>query len=500
MINNRIVNILKTFSKLDIKRFRNFLNSPFFNRSEKLVKFYEALIVFYPLFDSKFLNEKRLIKKISPDLVFNKSTVLNLFSDLGEAAEKYFMHINFQKKEIESKDFLRDELIKRKLNRSLEINLSNAEDVLKEVKNFNSDYFINKFKLSTDLINYNIINNNKSKGTSIVWHVEKQSERGKYIAYFFVKEMLRTYDNLLTMNKTFSIDKEKNFVFKLFNIVEFEKLLKLLVSDTNNKGHSKIFELYLAMFLAFSKFENEKHYYNYKKLFLNNLNYFGIDEIRFHSGRLLRYCMLKSSDKKESDKFDKERFDVYDFILANEYYRASLTEYIPVELYRTILLLSLKLKKYKWSFEFIKKYRKKIHPDRRDNMYHFSCAEYYFSRGRYTEAMKSFHMVKLDHFMLKVDLKDHMLMTYYELGLYENALLLIDTYRHFLSNDNTLSAFEKKRCKNFIKVINLLIKHRTSENPGIKFLIENELKNELSFKDWVEEKLLEMDSKYDKSA
>ncbi|MDQ3021348.1 MAG: hypothetical protein M3R36_12375 [Bacteroidota bacterium] len=500
MINNKVVDILKTFTGEDIKRFRDYLNSPFFNRSEKLARFYEAIMAFYPAFNSKFFNEEKLLKKISPDLAFNKSTVLNLFSDLFEAAENYLMYINFQKKEIESKDYLRDELFKRKLNRSLEISLSKHNAVLKGVKNFNSDYFINMFKLSTDLINYNIINKNKSKGSSIEWHVAMQAERGKYITYFFVKEMIRAYDNLLTMDKTFRIEREKNFVFKLFNIVEFEKLLKLVVSDSGNDEHSKIFELYLALFLTFSKFDNEKYYYNYKKLYLRNLKYFSIDEIRFHNGRLLRYCMLKSSNKTISDKFDKERFDIYNFLLDNGYYKSSVSDYIPVELYRPILLLSLKLKKYKWSFEFIKKYRMKIHPDRRENMYHFSCAEYYFSRGRYAEAMKSFHKVKLNHFMLKVDLKDLMLMTYYELGLYENALSLIDTYRHFLSNDTTLSITEKKKCKNFINIIKLMIKYRTSESFSTKYLIENELKNELPYKDWLEEKILEMDAIYNKSA
>jgi len=114
MINYKAIDILRTFTKEDLKRFKDFLRSPFFNKSGKLAKFYDSLIVFYPEFNSKFLKEEKLLKRVNPDLPFNKSTMLNLFSDLAKAAEKYFIQLGIQKNETESLDFLRDELFKRK--------------------------------------------------------------------------------------------------------------------------------------------------------------------------------------------------------------------------------------------------------------------------------------------------------------------------------------------------------------------------------------------------
>lgn len=499
-MNNKAIDILKTFTKEDLKKFKDFLRSPFFNRSTKLVKFYNSLIAFHPEYNSKFLNEEKLLKKVNPDLPFNKSTILNLFSDLAKAAEKYFIQLNIQMNETGALDFLRDELFQRRLNKYVEININKAEVMLDETKSIDSDFFITKYRLTNDMINHQMLNKKKSKQSSITRLAVLHADRGRYISYFFVKEMIRGFDNLMVLDKTFMIDKEKNFIFKIFDEIDFEKLLRLLVNDSANDFYSKILEIYLAMFLAFSKPENEKHYYNYKNLLLSNLNCFSQIEIRYHCIKLIRYCMLKSGDEKKSDKYNKELFEIYNFILENDYYKSSLSEFIPVELYRTILLLSLKLSKYKWTFEFIKKYKSKLPPDKRVNMYHYSCAEYYFSRGRYAEAMKSFNNVKLDHFMLKLDVKNLMLMTYYELSLFENALSCLDAYKHFLSKDVTLSVSEKKKNKSFVNAISLLIKQRTSGKSDYKYKILKELKNDLPHKNWIEEKIYEMDMKYNKSA
>jgi hypothetical protein len=495
----KVIDILKTFSQNDLKRFGNFLKSPFFNQSEKLIRLYDSLAVFYPKFSSDLLTEENLSREVNPDLPFNKSTMKNLLADLSLAAENYLVQIGLQSNEVEGKNFLRGEFFKRNLSKYVPENVKKADQLLGEFNNANSIYFIHKFKIVTDALNYNIISKPRTNYSVIESNIELLSERARHTSFFFVKEMIRNFDNLLTFSKTFRIDKESNFVFGIFKKIDFEEVLKYLILNAENKTFSKIFEIYLALFLAFSKPENEIHYFKYKRLLLNNLRYLSSDEIRFHTGRLIRYCMIKSSEEKLSEKYDRELFNVYSFILENEYYKSSLMNYLPVELFRTILLLGLKLKKYKWTFEFIKKYKLKLQPERRENMYHYSCAEYYFYRGRYEEAMKSFHKVQLNHFMLKLDLKSLMLMTYYELCLFENALSLIDSYKHFLSNDKTLSSDVKNGYKNFISIIHKIIIFQTSGNYISKYKIEKDLNSDFPFKEWVREKIAAFDKEFRKA-
>ena len=499
MINYTSIKILKTFSKEDVKKFRDFLHSPFFNKSEKLISFYEALIFYYPDFDSRFLSEEKLLKKISPGLKFNKSTILNLFADLTSALKNYFLHINISQSPIESMDFIRNEFFRRNLLKEIESNLSETDSRISEVKNYDSSDFINKFNITNDKINLQILSKDKSSYTFFSNLGELHSERGKYITSFFLKEMLRGFGNLNIHNKTFSLNKDSNFVYKVLNELDFEKLINILIQESKDGSCTVILQLYLAFFQMFSKFKSEQHYQKYKKLYMKNIMYLNRDEIRFHNSQLLKYCMLKSSDEKYTEKYDRERFEIYLFMLENEFYKTEIVGYLQVDIYRTILLLSLKLKKYKWAFEFIKKYNTQLPPDKRDNMEHYSFAEYYFSRGQYEKAMKSFSRVNLNHFMLKLDIRNTMLMTYYELGLFENALTLIDSFIHFLRNDKTLEPCLKNSHKDFIKFVNMMIKYKTTGNKILKGKIEKHLKNNFAFKEWALEKLGESDSKYIKT-
>jgi hypothetical protein len=85
----KIIEILKTFSKQEIKSFERFLDSRYFNESEKIRKLYRLLVNHYPLFVSVRLNEENLSRELNPNLNFNKSTFKSLLSDLSTLSERF---------------------------------------------------------------------------------------------------------------------------------------------------------------------------------------------------------------------------------------------------------------------------------------------------------------------------------------------------------------------------------------------------------------------------
>ncbi|MEP7146319.1 MAG: hypothetical protein ABI792_04875, partial [bacterium] len=393
----------------------------------------------------------------------------------------------------ELNDFLRSELFERRLNNLLQMNIKRTNEKLEKGKTVNAEYFLNKIKLSTDALNFININKPRSNRIFITNNINELTERGMYITYLFVTEILKEFDNLRTLKNSFDIE-DSNFIFQLFEKINFSEILKFLASNSESKVLLKIFQTYYYFFNAFSNFDNERNYFIYKKYLLKNLTCLSTDEIRFHFSRLVRYCMQKSSNEEASQKYENELFNVYNLILTKGYYKSEKTLYLPVELYRTVLLLSLKLRKYKWTIDFIRKFKSRLHPERKRNMFYFGLAHYYFNRKMYEDAMKSFHKVDLNHFLFKVDLKNLMLMTYYQLNEFESALSLIDTYKQFLSNDKILSSSRKKQYKKFINIVYKMILYKTSVKSINKYSIEKKL-DELPFKDWISNCLLKLENK-----
>jgi len=265
--------------------------------------------------------------------------------------------------------------------------------------------------------------------------------------------------------------------------------MEAVIESEGDSNYSKIVSVYLELLMAFSHFDNEKYYFRYKKVLIKNVEVLSIDEKRFHFGRLLRYCLVKSQAKELHNKFNNELFNVYEFILENENYKSSIMHYMPVELYRSILRHGIRLNKYQWVVDFIKKYSKLIHPKRSKNILYYSLAEYFFSRKLFMKTRHNLNKIEFEEFIYKLDFKNLSLMTHFELGEYESALYLIDSYNHFLSNDKTLSNEFKNRNKKFVNVIHKLILHKTSAQKISTYYIEKEFDANFPYKNWINEKI-----------
>jgi len=100
--------------------------------------------------------------------------------------------------------------------------------------------------------------------------------------------------------------------------------------------------------------------------------------------------------------------------------------------------------------------------------------------------------------MFRIDLKNMMLKTYYELNLTENVLSLIDSYRHFLRTDKTISVERKSTYRSFVNITIKLLEARTTGKKSLLTYIESRLrdKKNISNRQWLNEKVSELRQGY----
>lgn len=89
MQNTRLVKLLKKFPQDDIKKFRDFVNSPFFNKNKKVIRLAEYILKFYPDFSQKDFEEEAVFKKLFPGEKYEYQKIKNLISDLLNLAFNY---------------------------------------------------------------------------------------------------------------------------------------------------------------------------------------------------------------------------------------------------------------------------------------------------------------------------------------------------------------------------------------------------------------------------
>ncbi len=496
----KVIEILKTFSEKETKQFDSFLLSPFFNESRKLRNFYTALLEFYPDFNSEFMCEEKLSSMISPDIPYNKSTMKTLFYDLANCADEFLRISNFRNGTLEADDYLREEYFKRKLYKFADQNIEKSLKQLNSEKDYDYEYFLNRFHTLNDKCNLHRLIKTNSNLDFMTDFMGVLNERAKFLLYMSANELL-IQDNLIhTLKKNYNIKDENNFIFKLFKKINIEGLMEFIISESDDVTCSLIFELQLANYKVLSDFENEDLYFEYKNLLIKNIHLLNNSVIYTNMIRLIKYCMSRLSDNNSKIDFKTELFSIYKYILAKKYYVLGVHDYLPIELYRPVLKLGLELKKYKWTLDFIKRYIPLLNSDIRSNMYNYSLAEYFFHKKRFDDALRYFHKIELNHFLLRVDLRNLMLKTFYELNLFENAISLIDSYKHFISKTEVLSEAEKNKCRYFILSVQNLIKCKTSIKSTAKHQIHEYLKHDMYSKDWVIERFNSIDNRIIKSA
>src|SRR5437870_8569894 len=97
MKNTKLVNILRTFTRDEMKEFEKFVASPFHNDGRS---FYKPLISelkkFHPNFDSDKLTYENLYRKVKPNKKFNQQVMWNIASSTEKMAEEFIAQLGLR--------------------------------------------------------------------------------------------------------------------------------------------------------------------------------------------------------------------------------------------------------------------------------------------------------------------------------------------------------------------------------------------------------------------
>jgi len=159
--------------------------------------------------------------------------------------------------------------------------------------------------------------------------------------------------------------------------------------------------------------------------------------------------------------------------------------------FKNIFIAAVNLNDIDWAENFTNDYINIVQPEYRESMLYYSNAIISFCKKDFLKALENITKVRNDYFILKIDVKSWMLKIYYELDYTDSALSLIDSYRHFLSKNKSLSDHSRERHNNYLKFTGELLKIRSGSINGSLDQLADSLKNTVNVvhKDWLAEKI-----------
>src|SRR6266498_6166418 len=142
-----IIEILTTFTSSEIKGFRKFLHSPYFNTSKKLVELNDALTKFYPEFKNKNLSKERIYVKLHSKSRYNPFYMNVLLSKLEHLAEKFVKQRAYELSKEWDFVFVLDELCRRNSDKLYTRMLKRTEQKNPSYKDSDGDFFWREYFL-----------------------------------------------------------------------------------------------------------------------------------------------------------------------------------------------------------------------------------------------------------------------------------------------------------------------------------------------------------------
>ncbi len=106
MISKKLLNLLSSYTKKEMKRFGDFLRSPYHNRQNYVTRMYEVLQQYHPEFRNEELNKEIVFSKIYPHKAYSDTRIRNLTSDLLALAEKFIALQQFESDRVSGQVYL----------------------------------------------------------------------------------------------------------------------------------------------------------------------------------------------------------------------------------------------------------------------------------------------------------------------------------------------------------------------------------------------------------
>lgn len=479
MLNSTLLEILRTFSKEEFKKFEDFIKSPYYNKNSNLVKLFDALKRYFPEFTNGNLKRELVWNVLFPVKDFNYGVMKNLIYEFQKLSEKFLHLQNYETNKFEQSINLLNMLKSRHLFQVYQkyLKLSKSEIDNSQVS---LDYFYYKYMIEVKEQSYLYIRNktkNDSYGIADLVNENLQ-------AFFFTNYFSENYNSV----------HEAKFYNKNIDTRSLENILNFF-ENSRVRNNDFVLMYYYCLKTVLDERDNYS-YAELKKLLFANFRKLS-SEASFNFGMaLINFCSINIM--KGSGNYLPEQFEVYKFMIENGFYKIASDKYINPWFYSNVVSTSCKLKQFDWAVKFISDYKSKLNPEHQKQYFSLANVVLNLNVKNYNEALRHLSEFKDSNVIDKITIKRFQIIIYYESGFLNELHSLIDASKHFISNDKKVNDSAKNIFNNFLYFVQRL----TDIKSKVKTKKENEsaltsLRNEIQQKDvtnkiWLLEKADEL--------
>lgn len=476
MKDNKTILALSKLSPQELRWFREFVHSPYFNTHENLRKLMDIIIDAAPKFEGKDLNPEKAFRKIFPKEKFNPQKLSDLLTYLYRLYEKFLAQLEFDGNESQQKLALLRSCRERQQGRQF---LKTAELIRSNglLSGMDENRFLNEYRLESESDLYFTAKDSRTTDKSI-------ERKTISLDLFYLTAKLRSCCEMINRQNIVSekyeirmLDEVKAFVKDNFQLLE--KFPSILI--------------YYQILLTLQESDNESHYHKLVELLkphprpLSNgegspspiaanknhpLLQIEKSELRTMYDYAQNYCIKKINSG--NSKYLSEIFKLYRTLLSNEL-MLDENNVLSQWDYKNIVTTGTRLKEYAWCEKFLNDYKEKLPPPDKENAFAFNLATLYYSQRKYDKALQLLQTVEFTDVYYGLGARSLLMKTYYEAGEFEPLYSLFDSFKIYLKRNKLISQYQYRVHFNLVKMTKRLAKIKSMEGLSRKETIAKQL-------------------------
>ena len=436
MRQSKLIDVLRHLSGRQLTRFRDFLESPYFNHSAELPLFFDFLARHAPDFQNPALKKATVLQSFKSDKPLTAQRLTYLMNQLQQLAEAFLSIEHFRADDLEEAMALLQVFDPDALPRHYKFALDKAVQALEKNPLRNASHYLNAFRLKA--IRYD--------HTDLQQHQFHQTlqEASDALDDFYLVEKLRYGWAMAASEYVLNV----HYQWELG-----DRVLEYLLN--NDRPLNPTAQIYLAGIQLVKEPENTAHFFHLKNLLAEHENRFNEPERKQLYTGLLNYC-TRRINRENAPEFSIEYLEINKKLLAN----GLLFENGELSPWRFINLVNTGLRtgQADWVNEFIRQYRKRLPETYADDVTRIAQGQYHYHLGEYGRAQVLLNQVNPPNVLLAVTIRNLLARIYYETGEIEVLLSHLEAYRVYLLRQGLLSPQMKQQARRFVDFTRKLAK------------------------------------------
>ena len=476
MRESKLTELLKGISPAEFKRFGEFLNSPFYNKSKKIIQLYELVNENFEEFDANKVTKEEITESIFPDDLNKDQNSRTLISNFTSLLEEFLILLELEKNDVSKKITLLKSLRNRNILKTFDMTSREIMESSQKEFNRNSGFYYDDLTFKETVLNY--------RGEDLDLDLDKSYlEMSDTADFLYIVSKLKIVNTVLSRR----ILSGKDILQDFWGVSPLLEYLEKNI-ETIQKSHPIIYSEYNILMMMLDP-DELKHFTDLEKHVFSHIEKFNEEELTEVYYSLSNFCVNKIAVGEE--KYKNNLLKLHSAFEKAGFYRKNKN--IHYSDFMSIVICGLNSKEIKWVKYFFDNYKSNIAKEFKRDTINLAYALIAFEEKQYKECIGALSKItyKYSYFYLKS--KDILIRAYYEQGDRESIVSAIDATKHYLKRHKDILSIHYERFMLFLNYITRLLKLNKKDKAEQKMLIKELDGNRSTIaREWLIEKIIEL--------